>query len=58
MQTRNAGEYQCCAMEKQCVGQKCMAWITHYEEDKTVKTFPAPPLLKATGYGYCGLAHK
>lgn len=53
----DAKNYRCCAMDKPCDGDRCMAWRDEFAEDKAAPKMLLEPFpLKNTGRGYCGLA--
>ena len=57
---KEAADYKCCAMPKQCQGPECMAWRVHFVRIASpvpagarVPYMPSTPV--DSGKGYCGL---
>lgn len=55
--SKDANNYTCCQVDRQCVGDKCAAWKEHFIEVQREKStrLPFPPLYERDGNGYCGL---
>lgn len=58
LKPEEARNYSCCAMDKKCEGEKCMAWQWHKVEEYNTTRFPLPPTRRITELGYCGLTRQ
>lgn len=61
VESSEAYAYKCCAMDKQCEGNRCMAWKIHWVVQAADQVafqkarFVPVPKFEDSGKGYCGL---